>query len=127
MLPATERIRVLLHEWRAEAATVRRRYADESKAHLLTVLADELEEALSEGEETLLNLTQAAQESGYTAGQLRRMIRSGNLTDYGRNNAPRVKRADLPLKPGRLRTGTSPVQLAYADRQTTRSIVDAIA
>jgi hypothetical protein len=54
--------------------------------------------------ETLLSLTQAAYESGYSADALGRMVRAGKIPNRGRSGAPKVRRADLPRKAGRCLT-----------------------
>lgn len=59
--------------------------------------------ALAEAEEgELLNLTQAAGASGYSADHLGREIREGRIPNAGRLNRPLVRRGDLPRKPGYL-------------------------
>ena len=50
----------------------------------------------------LLTLAEAATVSGYCADHLGRLIRAGTLTNHGRKNAPRVRRGELPRKPGYL-------------------------
>lgn len=64
-------------------------------------LLGELEVAAQESAGELLKLSGAARVSGYTPDHLRALIRAGKLADYGRPHAPRVRRDELPLKPGR--------------------------
>jgi len=60
--------------------------------------AVELEQALKTlGEETL-TLVEAAAISGYSADHLGSLVKHGRLRNYGRKNAPRIRRADLPIK-----------------------------
>lgn len=47
-----------------------------------------------------LTLADAARESGYSGEHLRHLIASGQLANAGRKHAPRVRRSDLPRKPG---------------------------
>jgi hypothetical protein len=48
----------------------------------------------------LLDLTQAARECGYSPDALGRMVRAGRIPNLGRPGAPKVRRSDLPRKPG---------------------------
>jgi hypothetical protein len=84
--------------WRRRAAQLRRLTADERSAHVLEHVAAELDAALQRHEDSVLTLTAASRECGYTAGHLRRLIREGRLENAGRRNAPRVRRGDLPAK-----------------------------
>lgn len=47
-----------------------------------------------------LNLRKAARESGYSVDHLGRLLSEGQLPNAGRPNAPRIRRGDLPRKPG---------------------------
>jgi hypothetical protein len=58
-------------------------------------------------DEDLLSLTEAARHCGYSADHLGTLVRAGQLNNYGRRNAPRVKLSELPRKPGGL-TANSP-------------------
>ena len=49
---------------------------------------------------TTLDLSDAAQESGYTRGHLGRMLRDGTLPNAGTASEPLVLRVHLPRKPG---------------------------
>ncbi|HEV2129642.1 MAG TPA: hypothetical protein VGR27_00980 [Longimicrobiaceae bacterium] len=78
--------------------------------------AEEVEKALAESQLEALDLDAAAQESGYSAAHLRRMLREGTVPDAG---GGRILRRDLPKKPGgRLRTAPervgSRLQVAHA-------------
>jgi hypothetical protein len=56
-----------------------------------------LEQLDAAGEEALA-LTDAAKESGYSANHLGRLVRSGEIENIGRSNAPKIRRRDLPRK-----------------------------
>lgn len=95
---AMEKLFELATAWREEAIRLRDRYADERGARILAVVADELTDALNDIDSELLNLEQAAAESGYSADHLGRLIRQGKIPNAGRKNAPKIRRGDLPRK-----------------------------
>lgn len=88
--------------WRARAAELRRTAAAEGPAVAFECAAGELADAIGEAADELLTLPQAARICGYTADHLGRLVRAGILTNRGRRNAPRLRRGDLPMKPGAL-------------------------
>lgn len=49
---------------------------------------------------TSLTLKEAAQESGYSPDHLGKLVRDNTLPNAGSPNAPRIRRKDLPRKPG---------------------------
>ncbi len=103
----------LLAQWR-ERAQLLSDYGDPNSARLWRLAAVELEQALRAlGAETL-TLVEAAVVSGYTANHLGSLVRKGKIPNYGRTNAPRVRRADLPIK-----QPTSPGRPATRQRKTT--------
>ena len=96
----------LLTAWRERAAYLES-FGDPTSAKLWRLAAVELEHVLQAlGAETL-TLTEAAALSGYSADHLGWLVKKGKLRNYGRKNAPRLRRGDLPLKsptkPGRPR------------------------
>ena len=88
--------------WRTRAAELRTWAAAEQAATALDRVADELETELRADGEAELNLEQAAAECGYSARHLARLVRDGSVAKAGRKNAPRIRRGDLPRKPGTL-------------------------
>ena len=60
--------------------------------------ADVVEAILQARGLDMLNLTDAAVESGYSADYLGRLVRDGKIANVGRPNAPRIRRRDLPRK-----------------------------
>jgi hypothetical protein len=114
-------------EWRDRAQYLRD-YGDSSTARLWELAAKELEVALaSHGQETL-TLVQAARESGFTADHLSASIKKGRIPNAGRDGAPRIRRADLPIKrvggPGRPSRAESPQ--ADAEREQVRKIAQSL-
>lgn len=86
--------------WRALAAQQRRLGAD-SQARVLDLCADELAAALLRGGDEPLNLSRAAQESGYSVDHLSRLVREGKIPNSGRTSKPLIRRKDLPVKRSR--------------------------
>ena len=92
----------LAAQWRDDAEMLRRRGAH-PQADLLESCADELEAALRKEHDELLTIAQAAAESGYSKEHLRRLAREGNLAiqrGAGAKSRVRVRRGDVPSKPG---------------------------
>lgn len=85
--------------WRALAAK-QRRLGAEAQAYTLEYCAAELREVLRATAGELLNLRQAAEESGYSTEHLSRLVREGKIPNRGRKSRPLVRRGDLPVKPG---------------------------
>ena len=91
-------------------------------AGLLDEVLRDFEAVTKDYRDEPLNLTQAAAESGYSADYLGRLVKNGTIPNAGRPNAPRIQRASLPRKAGRLRppsnsghlTSASPGQIARA-------------
>jgi hypothetical protein len=88
--------------WRRRAADLRHWAAAEGAAVAWECAAKELEAALRCDGGELLTLAEAARESGYTVDHLGRDIARGKIPNAGRLHAPRVRRSDLPKKPGAL-------------------------
>ena len=87
-------------EWRALAAQQRRLGAD-SQARILEFCADELAAAFVRAGDEMLGLSRAAEESGYSADHLSRLVREGRIPNSGRKSKPLIRRRDLPVKPGK--------------------------
>src|SRR5215216_3412270 len=91
-------------EWRSDAATLHK-YGDERGAKMLLTLAEDAVVAVERVGDEVLTLPEAAMHSGYTPAHLGRLVREGKLPNLGRTNAPRVRRADVPIKRARLSEG----------------------
>ena len=85
------------------------------------VLADL--EALDAAGEEALTLTAAANECGFSADHLGRLVRAGQLPNAGRANAPRIRRRDLPKKPGTLPAGPDGAILPADRRRIAAAII----
>ena len=84
-------------EWRSRAEKLRSWGALDA-ARFWTLAADELEAWHREHELEALPLTVAADESGYSASWLGKLISDGVIDNAGRPNAPMIRRKDLPRK-----------------------------
>lgn len=89
--------------FRSLAAVSRLLAGAESAACAYEYAARCIERALVHKAEEVLTLAEAAALSGYSADHLARRIREGTLPNAGRPNAPRLRRADVPIKPTRRR------------------------
>lgn len=86
-------------EWRERAAEFRE-VAAEAQAATSELLADELEQLFSAHLDEELTLQEADEESGYDSSHLGRLVRQGTIPNAGTEEAPRIRRRDLPRKPG---------------------------
>ena len=87
----------LIDCWR-ERSEFLRAYGDATAAKIWTLAASELEAALKAAGEQPLTPAEAAKITGLTAAYICALIREGKLQNVGRPKAPRVRRADLPVK-----------------------------
>jgi hypothetical protein len=83
--------------WRS-LAIQQRRFGADAQARILEFCADELTAALVRGENELLGLARAAEESGYSADHLGRLVREGKIPNSGRKAKPLIRKQDLPRK-----------------------------
>lgn len=111
----------LLQRWRQDA-TLLRQYKNHQQAEWLEDRAAEVEAALRERDAELVSLTDAARISGYTADHLGRQVRRGILKNYGRSNAPKVRRGDLPRKLTLPGTHANPDLIGASRRQVAKAI-----
>jgi hypothetical protein len=87
----------LADRWRAEAAVLRQRGAV-LQAECLETCACDMETILTQTELESLTVADAARESGFSASQLRRLVRAGVLPHAEDSGVTRVRRGDLPRK-----------------------------
>ncbi len=76
------------------------RWGDDRGAAILSQCATQLDLAAREYEGEELTIPQAAEESGYSRDHLRSLVASGEIPNAGRKGSPRIRRRDLPVKPG---------------------------
>lgn len=86
------------------------------------LLADVAEMMRADAEE-VVTPTEAARAGGYSADHIARLIRRGAIENVGRPGAPRLRRRDVPQKPGRrLPAPVLGAKLGGAKRQIAVSI-----
>jgi hypothetical protein len=85
--------------WRSETEILHRRGADEQAA-VLESCASELQDEGRLFSLESLSLGQAEAESGFSYSALQKMVSEGTIPNVGKKGAPRVRRGDLPKKPG---------------------------
>lgn len=95
----TDLLRGLAQQWHDEAEFFRS-YGDEGRARACEKHAEELEERIREWRMELLTIEEAAAESGYSEDHLYDLVSKGTIPNAGRKGAPRIRRCDLPRKPG---------------------------
>ena len=89
--------RDLVQLWRSEAEILAK-YSEPSAA-MTRRHADELEAALIDLDD-VVTLTEAHLIGGYSIDHLQRLVASGEIPNVGRKNRPRIRRSDVPIKPG---------------------------
>jgi len=97
----------------AKAKEFREAFGDEPRARSLEWAAARVEQALRDESDELLTLPQASKLSGYHPDSLARMVRDGQIPDLRPQNSKgmiRIRRADLPIKPGRPHTPDADVR-----------------
>ncbi len=93
-------------------------------ARAFETAATHLADALQQSNNEPLTLAQAGRESGYSRDHLGRLVRAGRLPNAGSPNAPRIRRCDLPIKPGHLPEGKASRQIHTASKEhVVRSFV----
>jgi hypothetical protein len=130
--PSARTRQEFLSFWRAEAATLKAFSAMVDPERLIDAVLADAEAVWQSEDHDVLTLTEAAEESGYSAGHLGRLVRDGVIANAGRPNAPKIRRTDVPRKAAQLpqarRTskigGVTPTQIARAvvtsDREDPR-------
>ncbi len=94
----------LAARWRAEAAILKR-WGGGTLADVLLLCATEVEQVEREHALERLTLSQAAEESGFSYSALQHLVADGKLKNAGSAHRPRIRRADLPHKPGTAASG----------------------
>lgn len=116
---------LLPNRWR-ELAESEEAFKNDQTAAALRFASEELESALRDDGDELLNLPDAASESRYSADHLGRRVREGSIRNSGRPGAPRIARRDLPRKPVRhIEPVAQPAEKSdISNAQIVQSIID---
>ncbi|MDB4882889.1 MAG: hypothetical protein JWL95_1655 [Gemmatimonadetes bacterium] len=64
------------------------------------VAAEVLEDLRALVDDDVVTLQEASRIGGYSVDHLQRMVAAQTITNVGRKHAPRMRRADVPTKPG---------------------------
>lgn len=116
-------ILAVTRRWRGDAALLRK-YGHADTATLTEVCAAQIEAVVREADDDLLTLRAAARESGFSPDHLGRLLRQGRIPNAGRRGSPRIRRGDLPKKPGALpRSEVDPILSDTSKRQIAQSVV----
>jgi len=86
-------------EFRTTAAD-RRSEGDEHAARIYEICANRVETYERERALECLTLNEAAGESGFSVSHLGRLVSEGRVPNAGERYSPRIRREDLPRKPG---------------------------
>jgi hypothetical protein len=118
----TTQIQRLTRRWRSHAEMFER-FDEEGIATVFSTCADELEAAVAVWGDELFTLEEAERDSGYSADSLGRLIREGIIPNGGQTGVPRIRRRDLPRKPGG-RNGRCRTDGLDSVEQIVASVVD---
>jgi len=89
----------LAERWEDDAELLRR-YGAEEAAAAVERTASELREALQEADRETLTPEEAADLGGYSNSHLQHLVADGTIPNVGEAGAPRIRRSDVPRKPG---------------------------
>lgn len=89
----------LADSWRDDAERFRE-YGADRLARACQKHADELEAAAGAVRLEALTLEEAAELGGYSYSHLQHLVAEGTIPNVGSEGAPRIRRRDVPRKPG---------------------------
>ena len=89
----------LVERWMAEATSLER-WGDERGATILHKCVTELAAATQAHDDEALTIAAASAASGYSCDHLRALVARSEIPNAGRKGSPRIRRRDLPAKPG---------------------------
>ena len=113
--------RELVAVWR-ETARLLSNHEHRSTAIAYETCADALEAATQKSSEQPLTIKDASRLGGYSEDHLGRMVRERKIPNAGRKGAPRIRRADVPIKAGHV--AQQPPHNEIVLEQIVRSVVD---
>ena len=92
--------------WRDEAETFRA-YGASTLASACDKHAEELEAAMDAAHLEALTLDEAAELGGYSYSHLQHLVADGEIRNVGSKGSPRIRRCDVPRKPGHGQDGAT--------------------
>ena len=105
--------------WRARATELER-YAP-AAAQAFKDAADQLDDALQSKVDTV-SIKEVAALGGFSTDHIQRLVSSGRIENVGRKGRPRIRRNDVPTKPGH-----AALQRAKLQKHSTNSRLSASA
>ncbi len=115
----------IIRKWMERREIFRRSHAWVEGARICDEMLADLGAVASDDQAQLLSLTQAAAMSGYSREHLGRLVRDAKIPNAGTPNAPRIRRCDLPTKPGYLPTRDPALHLLVSSKgQIVRSVAN---
>lgn len=113
----------LIERWSQEAEVLRTHGASEH-ADALRSATNQLCQTLERWRTEPLTIPQAAEWSGYSESQLRRLVRDGKLSEVGGDGPTQVRRCDLPRHPNRGAVEDSAGDSIPSEEQMARSVLE---
>ena len=113
----------ILAKWEARHAEWQRLGVQVSGAAIADEILTDLHALTRANALEALTLREAAMLSGYTVDHLQRLVSAGQLENIGRKGRPRVRRGDLPLKPGHRLPSEGPESQFAARRRIVASVI----
>jgi hypothetical protein len=90
----------LLAKWEARHDEWRRLHVQVDGAALADEILSDLHQVTRSRALEAVTLKEASALSGYSVDHLQRLVATGQLENVGRKGRPRIRRGDLPSKPG---------------------------
>jgi hypothetical protein len=94
-------------KWEARRAEHARLDSHVSAERLIADVLADLDALERSAAFELLTLGEASELSGYSVDHLQRLVATGQIANAGKPRAPRIRRGDVPRKPGYLRTDSA--------------------
>jgi hypothetical protein len=111
----------LREKWEARRAEHARLDSHVSAEKLIADLLTDLEQ-LEHAAHDAVTLTEAAHLGGYSVDRLQKLVAGGEIENVGKKHRPRIRRSDVPMKPGH-RLPPDPAEGHFPVR---RRIVDSV-
>lgn len=86
--------------WEHRLQACRDLRANVDGVHFCELVLADLAALRAESQVASVTLQEAALAGGYSVDHLQRMVATGTIENVGRKGAPRVRRGDVPTKPG---------------------------